>query len=51
MLDKYKYLNNCLNKFLTNELRKIMDDKYLSKKIFDRCYKEMNLLYDKGYYL
>lgn len=48
MLEKYKYLNSYSKNFLIDELRKIIHKKRLSKKVFNRCYKEMDLLYDKG---
>jgi len=44
----YEELNNEAKEYLIQELDKIFYKKYKDEKLLERCYKEINILYDKA---
>jgi len=48
MLNKYKNLNLRAKEYFLNELEKKSSLKRMNKYILNRCYKEIDILYDKG---
>lgn len=47
MLGKYEDLNYATKEFFTEELNKLFH-KELDKQLLERCYIEMNMLYEKS---
>lgn len=49
MLKKYEELNLQAKDYLIVELENIFYEKYNDKELLERCYKEINILYNKGF--
>ncbi len=46
--EKYRYLNDCSKEYITRELEKTFLTKYHDMILLERCYDEIDLLYDRG---